>query len=89
MDVAGLSLAVLTAYKEVYLIAKFIYSTAASARNSESERRDLSVEFKYELLFLQSLGVVFFRGEGIMFDADLDQVSTFMTFQIVQVTNIL
>ena len=54
MDPASLSLGVLTAFKEVYLVAKFVYKTAASAKHHSSEQRTTLAEFHYEFLYIHS-----------------------------------
>jgi hypothetical protein len=70
----GLTLAVLTTFKELYLLTKFIAGTIRSAKNSVRERPDLAQEFEIEFLYLRSLGQLFFQNDGIMRDGELNQV---------------
>ncbi|KAF4628431.1 hypothetical protein G7Y89_g9720 [Cudoniella acicularis] len=72
MEAAGLALAVLGTYKEVYLLAKFIHRTISSARNQKAQRAELEKNFRTQILFLQSLGLVLFTGEAITRNQALD-----------------
>lgn len=78
MDPLSLTLGLVTAFKEVYLISKFIYHTMASARHSDTERESLRKEFRLEFLYVQSFGRYFLKGKGILDDAELDPVRSFL-----------
>ncbi|KAA6412855.1 MAG: hypothetical protein FRX48_03848 [Lasallia pustulata] len=52
----GLSLAVLTTFKEAYLLSKYMWRTIQSAKHHKSERFLLETEYRHELLYLCSLG---------------------------------
>jgi hypothetical protein len=75
MEGAGLGLAVVTTFKELYLISKFIYRVIHSVRNSKTERQDLEQEFHLELLYLQSFGHLIITNDGIMKEGPLNTVS--------------
>lgn len=72
MDPLSLTLSLITAFKEVYLVSKFIYHTMASARHSDTERESLRKEFRFEFLFVQSFGQYFLKGKGLVNNADQD-----------------
>ena len=72
---AGLPLAVLTTFKELYLLSKFITRTLSSVKNSRNEREDLREEFYLETLFLRSLYRLVLRGDSILEKNQLNQVS--------------
>lgn len=69
---AELGLACFTAFKEVYLLGKFVHKTIQSAQNSVRERDDLCKEFRHEMLWLQSFGRVYIQNNGVMDDQGLD-----------------
>lgn len=75
MEGAGLGLAVVSTFKELYLISKFIYRVIHSVRNSKTERQDLEQEFHLELLYLQSFGHLIITNDGIMKEGPLNTVS--------------
>ncbi|KAF2821236.1 hypothetical protein CC86DRAFT_111171 [Ophiobolus disseminans] len=63
---ASLALAVLTTFKEVYLVCRFVYRVNVSRQNADPERRKLEQKFRYEILFLQSLGQYFVQAGSIV-----------------------
>jgi hypothetical protein len=75
MEGVGLSLAVVTTFKELYLISKFIHRVIISVRNSKSERQEREHEFHLELLYLQSFGQLIITNDGIMREGPLNNVS--------------
>ena len=79
LSVAGLALAVVTTFKEVYVTARSIYRMIESARNMGSEREDLQVEFRGEILYLESFGKLYLSKNGLMNDVELDKVSNVET----------
>lgn len=68
-----LGLAVFSAFKEVYLLSRFIYRTVGSAQHSITQRETLQTEFKIEMLWLRSFGRLYLQNNGIMDDSDLNR----------------
>lgn len=77
--VTAISLAatVASTFREVYVVARFIYRTIDHVKKSESEQEDLQVEFMSEILYLDSFGRLYLTSGGIMGDAELDKVNRF------------
>ncbi len=73
LEGASLGLAAFTAFKEVYLLSKFIQRIIASASHHNAERSALQIEFETEFLFLRSLGVLFLQNDGVMAEDGLNQ----------------
>ena len=75
--VTAISLAstVASTFREVYVVARFIYRTIDHVKKSESEQKDLQLEFMHEIYFLDSFGRLYLTSSGIMGDAELDEVS--------------
>ncbi|CAD6585368.1 MAG: hypothetical protein ASARMPREDX12_001977 [Alectoria sarmentosa] len=73
--VTAISLAatVASTFREVYVVARFIYRTIDHVKKSESEQEDLQVEFMSEILYLDSFGRLYLTSGGIMGDAELDK----------------
>ena len=74
MEVAGVTFAVLTTFKELYLLSKFITRTLSSAKNRKTEWEDLREEFYLETLFLRSLYRLVLQGDSILEKSQLNQV---------------
>ena len=70
----GLVTAVSSTFREVYVIGRFIYNTIDHVKKSDIEREDLQVEFMNEMLYLESFGRIYLSKDGLMCDAELDQV---------------
>ena len=70
----GLATTVVTTFREVYVIGRFIYNTIDHVKKAQSEREDLQVEFMNEILYLESFGRLYLSKGGIMGDAELDKV---------------
>lgn len=76
MDPISFALSVLTAYKEVYLTARFVYTTILSTKEYREEQEDLLKDFYDEVLYLQSFGRIFAQRNGrVVQDPGLDAVS--------------
>lgn len=75
MTVISLVSTVASSFREVYVVARFIYRTIAHAKKSESEQKDMQLEFMQEIYYLDSFGRLYLTSGGIMGDAELDQVS--------------
>ena len=77
--VTAISLAatVASTFREVYVVARFIYRTIDHVKNKDSERKDLQLEFMQEIYFLDSFGRLYLTDDGLMGNAELDQVSKF------------
>jgi hypothetical protein len=78
---AGLAFAVLTTFKELYLLSKFINRTLSSVKNSRTEREDLREEFYLETLFLRSLYQLVLRSDSILEKSQLNQVGDESRYQ--------
>lgn len=77
-------LAVVGAFKEVYLLAKFVYKTIHSASHYQDEEKSLVREFKIEVLHLRSFWIVFTKADGKLIEDDpLNQVSRYSGWQIL------
>jgi hypothetical protein len=74
MDGFSFALALVASFKEVYLLSKFIHQTIITMKNNKAQRRELGKEFQTQVLFLQSLGLLLFGGNGITNNAALDPV---------------
>lgn len=81
--VTAISLAatVASTFREVYVVARFIYRTIDHVKKSESEQKDLQLEFMHEIYFLDSFGRLYLTSGGIMGNAELDQVSRLHLYQ--------
>ena len=66
---------VASTFREVYVVARFIYRTIDHVKKSESEQKDLQLEFMQEIYFLESFGRLYLTSDGLMGNAELDQVS--------------
>lgn len=71
MDGASLGLAVVAAFKDVYLVAKYIRKTIRSAKHYQTEQTSLLSEFKIEILHLRSFWKLFTRKDGNLVDDDI------------------
>lgn len=78
MEPVGLSLSVLTAFKKVYLLSKFIYNTLASVNNYKLEQQDLQFSFYHEFEYTRSFGRLFLQRQVQAKDVDLNAVSQFL-----------
>jgi hypothetical protein len=74
MDGVSLGLSVLTTFKELYLISKFIHRTFSSVKNSKAEREDLEEEFYHEVLYLQSFGQLIVTNDGLLMEGNMNSV---------------
>lgn len=70
---AGLALAVVAAFKDVYYISRFVYRTACSAKHYREEQRALLLEFRHEFLYLKTFWRVIVPRAGEV--ASEDQLS--------------
>jgi len=71
MDGASLGLAVIAAFKDVYLVAKFVRKTIQSAKHYQNEQASIVSEFEIEILHLRSFWKIFTRKDGNLVDDDL------------------
>jgi len=72
------ALTVIAAFKEAYLISRFVYKTAKSSVHLSEEKKLIVSDFKGEVLYLKSFWVVFDFYDGkIVPDANLNEVSTY------------
>lgn len=67
-------IALISTFREVYVIGRFIYHTIDHVRKSDAEREELQVEFMNEMLYLESFGRIYLCKGGLMCDRELDQV---------------
>ncbi|KAJ5754134.1 uncharacterized protein N7511_008287 [Penicillium nucicola] len=74
MDAVSLGLSVLTTFKELYLISKFIHRTFSSVKHSKTERENLEEDFLHELLYLQSFGQIIIMNDGLLMNGNLNSV---------------
>ncbi|KAI3401786.1 hypothetical protein diail_8164 [Diaporthe ilicicola] len=70
MEPVSAVLTVAEAFKEVYLLARFVYKTARSAAQYKEEENSLVSEFEIELLHFRSFWRVFTRADGNLIDDD-------------------
>lgn len=71
----SLAVSIIDAFKETYLLGKYVYRTVHSAMNHKAERQEIENDFHFELLKLQTFGRWFQKAHGIITnDAELDQV---------------
>lgn len=76
MEPVSTVIAVVEAFKEVYLLAKFVYETAQSASHFQEEEKSLVAEFEIELLHLRSFWTIFTKADGSLIEDNiLNQVS--------------
>ena len=76
------SLAV-SAYKDVYLISKFLYKTAISAKHYKEERNDLLLEFRTEFLCFRAFWKILVDNDGeVVEDKDFQQVRVIQTYRV-------
>ena len=80
MDPASFSFAVITAFKEVYLLSKFVCNTLTSVSNYKSEQRELATEFFLEFTYTRSFGRLFLQGLGMNADDAQNTVSKILTY---------
>ncbi|KAF3917108.1 hypothetical protein ABW20_dc0105087 [Dactylellina cionopaga] len=71
MEPVSLTLAVVAAFKDVYLVGKFIHKTACSVKSYFGEQDILHAKFKLELLHLRSFGRLLTRNDGNVIDDEL------------------
>ena len=74
MDAAALGLQTISAFKELYLLSKFIVKKVHSARNWKTEKEDLEDDFKAEVIFLRCIFRVFLQNRGVVDDEQLNDV---------------
>lgn len=74
-DPLSLTLSLLTAFKEVYLISRCIYRACETAKASDEERTRLRKDIRFELLYLQSFGRYYLKNDGAANSTKLDAVS--------------
>lgn len=76
MEPVSTVVAVVEAFKEVYLLTKFVYESAKSASHFQEEEKSLVAEFEIELLHLRSFWTIFIRADGSLIEDNiLNQVS--------------
>lgn len=76
MEPVSTILTVAEAFKEAYLLARFVYKTARSTAQYHEEEKRLVSEFKYELLQVRNFWTLFTRADGnLIDDDDLNQAS--------------
>jgi hypothetical protein len=73
-DPVSLTLALITAFKEVYLLSRCIYRACESAKASEEERAKLRQDLRFELIYIQSFGRYYLKSKSIADDDRLDKV---------------
>ena len=78
MEPISLSLSVLTAFKEAYLLSKFVYNTLALVNNHKMEQQDLQFDFYHEFENTRSFGRLFLQRQGQAKDVDLNAVTQFL-----------
>lgn len=62
--------------KLTYQVARYVHQTIQSAKNEDMEQKQISSDFKIELLFLGSFKRYFEKAQGaIAYDQALDEVS--------------
>lgn len=71
MEPVSTVLTVVEAFKEVYLLAKFVYKTAQSASHFKEEEKALFDEFEGELLSLESFWAIFVKADGSLIEDDV------------------
>ena len=76
MDPLSLTLGLITAFKEVYLLSRCVYRACESARASDEERWKLRRDLRYELIYVQSFGRFYLKNNNVASDARLDDVGT-------------
>jgi hypothetical protein len=64
MDAASLSLAVITVFKEVYLVSRFVYKAGMSAACYRDEQHDLLRRFRLQTLSLSTFWYVLVESKG-------------------------
>lgn len=52
----SLAVSIIDAFKETYLLGKYVYRTVHSAMNHKAERQEIENDFHFELLKLQTFG---------------------------------
>lgn len=70
----SLAATVVSTFREVYVVARFIYRTIDHVKKSDSEQKDLQLEFMHEIYLLDSFGRLYLTSGGIMGNVELDQV---------------
>jgi hypothetical protein len=68
MDGVSASLTVISAFKEVYLLSRFVWKVASTAANGNPERKTLAAEFKIEVAHLKLFWWVFIKTDGHLVD---------------------
>ena len=74
MDGVSLSLQVISTFKELYLLSRFIVKKARSTKNWKAERENLEDEFKAEVIILRCIYRVFLQNNGLVDDEQLNEV---------------
>ena len=74
MDDMSLSLQVISTFKELYLLSRFIVKKARSTKNWKAERENLEDEFKAEVIILRCIYRVFLQNNGLVDDEQLKEV---------------
>lgn len=68
-----LAISIIDAFKETYLVGKYIYVTIQSAIHEKQEREEVEHAFRVELLRLQTFGRWFCKHRGVIaHDSELD-----------------
>ena len=71
----GLACSIVDAFKDIYLIGRFVYRKIDSAVRHKAEVQTITEDFYLELLKLQSFGRWFEKSKGLITDdEDLDRV---------------
>ncbi|KAL1867076.1 hypothetical protein Daus18300_006475 [Diaporthe australafricana] len=70
MEPVSAVLTVAEAFKEAYLLARFVYKTARSTAQYQEEEKSLVAEYEIELLHFRSFWTVFTRADGKLIDDD-------------------
>lgn len=74
MNAAALSLEVVSTFKELYLLSKFIVKKVRSAKDWKTEKQDLEDNFKEEVIFLRCIFRVFLQNHGVVDNEQLNDV---------------
>lgn len=68
MDGISTMVTVVEVFKDVYLLARFVYKTAKSASHCHEEEKDLIADFELELMHFKSFWVMFTKFDGKFVD---------------------
>lgn len=75
MDGVSSIVTVVELFKEVYLLARFVYKSAKSASHWQDEEKDLVADFDFQLMHFKSFWVMFTKYDGkFVDDEQLTQV---------------